>query len=147
MKLSCRWQEKIKFTAAVGEHEVPMDGKKPVGGETAPSPKELLLAAICGCTGMDVASLLRKGKQIPASLVIEAEADQTRDAHPHVFSEVRLHYLVTGPVDPSVMEDAVRKSMTLYCGVSAMVAKACPIIYKIEVNGAVIAQGAAAFAS
>lgn len=145
MKLSCKWTDKLQFDAVVGPHHVIMDAKKPTGGDAGPTPKELLLASISGCTAMDVAALLRKGKQTPESFTVEAEADVSSDKHPHVYTEVRLAYTATGPVDPAVLKDAVHRSMTQYCGVSAMIAKACPINYVINLNGQEIARGQAEF--
>jgi putative redox protein len=145
MKISCKWTDKLQFDATVGSHQVIMDARKPLGGDAGPTPKELLLASISGCTAMDVAALLRKGKQTPESFVVDAEADVSSDHHPHIYTQVRLAYRATGAVDPAILQDAVHRSMTQYCGVSAMIAKVCPITYVIELNGTQIAQGQAAF--
>ena len=40
-----------------------MDADPPMGDDSAAGPKEALLAALAGCTAMDVASLLRKKRQ------------------------------------------------------------------------------------
>jgi putative redox protein len=145
MKLETRWKEKLKFTAVADGHEVPMDTRPPLGDDSALTPKHLLLAAICGCTAMDVVALLKKLRQPPESLSIEADAPMTEGSHPHVFSQVRLTFKLTGPLDASKAVEAVRLSQTKYCGVSAMVAKAVPILYTIELNGNVIGEGRADF--
>ena len=41
-----------------------MDADPPEGDDAAPGPKETLLAALAGCTAMDVASILRKKRQV-----------------------------------------------------------------------------------
>ena len=144
MDTVCTWKEKVLFDASFGQHSVPMDTKAPIGTDRAASPKELVLAAICGCSGMDVVSLLRKAKQLPTTFSIEAHADITT-GHPAIFSQVRLLYKLQGPIEAEVIKDAVNKSMTLYCSVSAMISKACPISYEIECNGSKIATGEAKF--
>ena len=66
MKSTVNWESGIKFEAKIDEFSVKMDGRRPVGEGSAPTPKHLLLTAIAGCTGMDVVSLLKKYKQFPA---------------------------------------------------------------------------------
>ena len=53
----------MRFTAEVENHSVQMDTKAPIGEDTAITPKQMLIAAICGCTGMDVVALLKKYQQ------------------------------------------------------------------------------------
>lgn len=144
MNTVCNWQEKVSFVASFGQHQVPMDTKAPIGSDNAASPKQLVLAAICGCTGMDVVSLLRKGKQQPKAFAITAHADLT-DGHPATFKQVHLVYKVDGDVTSELIVDAVTKSMTIYCGVSAMIAKACTISYDIELNHVRVGSGEAKF--
>ena len=144
MKTLCTWKERYRFDAAFGPHLVPMDAKPPIGGGTATTPKELMLAAITGCSGVDVIGLLRKAKQEPTSFTIAAAAEVAK-GHPAIFTKVELIYRTSGAVAPAVLVDAVEKSMTLYCGVSAMVAKVCPITYVIEHEGREIGRGEARF--
>lgn len=144
MLARCHWNGKMKFTATVGTHEVSMDAKAPIGDSTAPSPKELVLAAICGCTAMDVSALLRKAKQNPEAFDVDASAELV-EGHPTVFRKVELRYRTKGTVDPEAMVDAVRRSMSTYCAVSAMISKSCPVSYTIEHDGLLIASGEANF--
>ena len=144
MDTVCTWKEKVFFVATAGKHSVLMDTKQPIGTDQSASPKQLVLAAICGCSGMDVVSLLRKAKQLPTEFSIEAHADIS-EGHPAIFKQVRLIYKIQGPVDNEVIKDAVNKSMTLYCSVSAMIAKTCPISYEIEHDGSIIGVGEANF--
>jgi uncharacterized OsmC-like protein len=48
---------------------------------------------------------------------------------------VRLVYSLSGQINPEHAKEAVAKSMSLFCGVSAMIAKETPISYEIQVNG------------
>lgn len=144
MKTTLTWSEKLRFSAAFGENSVAMDARAPIGQGTAPSPKELVLAGICGCTAMDIAMVLRKARQTPGSFAIEAKAEQT-GGRPSVFKMVHLVYKVAGGVDEETLKNAVHESMTLDCGVSAMIAKVCPITYEVELDGKMIAKGEARF--
>lgn len=145
MNLKCIWNEKMKFTAESEGHKVSMDALAPVGGGSAMTPKQLLLAGICGCTGMDVVALLKKYKQSFESFEVNAEGVVSEGVHPVVFKEIKLIFKANGPVEAAKFLEAVRLSQTKYCGVTAMVSKAVPIFYTIELNGANIGSGQADF--
>ena len=55
------WKGDIAFEAEINGHKVIMDAPLEAGGTNlGPSPKKLMLAALSGCTGMDVVSILKK---------------------------------------------------------------------------------------
>lgn len=144
VKAVCRWQDKMTFNTALDDFNVPMDAKKPIGSDSAPTPKQLVLAAICGCTGMDVISLLKKYKLIVKTFEIEAHASPT-DAHPITFKEVKLKYMFQGELEIEKVKEAVRLSQSKYCSVSAMISKVVPIFYEIYVNQEKVADGKSEF--
>jgi putative redox protein len=144
MKISTTWESKMKFSSTDGRNSLVMDTQPPIGDGSALSPKQLCLAAICGCTGIDVASLLRKFKQEPTSFHMEAEAPVT-ESYPAVFSWVMLDFFLQGPVEAARLIEAVQLSQTKYCGVSAMFAKGCPIRYRIHLNGNLVNEGESNF--
>ena len=145
MKLNCNWKEKMVFSAAAAGNQVSMDAKSPIGGGTAMTPKELVIAGLCGCTAMDVVALMKKYRQNLESFDIEADVSATEKGHPSVFTEAKLVFKFKGAVEPAKALEAVKLSQTQYCGVSAMLAKAFPIRYTVEVNGEVVGAGQAAF--
>jgi len=145
MKLQCQWNEKMKFTASAEGHEVLMDAKSPIGSDAGMTPKHLLLAGISGCTAMDVVALMKKYKQSMDSLDVDVDADLTEGVYPAVFKEVKLVFRVSGPVEAERLLEAVKLSQTKYCGVTAMVSKAVPVSYSVELNGEMIGTGQADF--
>lgn len=145
MKLRSVWTEKMRFTAEVDNHSVPMDTKPPIGDDTAITPKQMLVAAICGCTGMDVVALLKKYKQPLSKFEIEAEATVTEGAHPIVFKEVQLVFKLEGSLEKEKVLEAITLSQTKYCSVSAMLSKAFPINYSVQLNSETIGAGSAQF--
>lgn len=145
MKLRSIWSEKMLFTAEIDTHTVPMDSKPPIGDGTATTPKELLIAAICGCTGMDVVALLKKYKQPLSKFEIEAEATVTEGAHPIVYKEVQLVFKLEGALEKAKVLEAITLSQTKYCSVSAMLSKAFPIHYTVQLNSENIGGGSAQF--
>lgn len=60
-----KWVDGLQFVGQSGTgHAIVMDGDPEVGGSnTGMRPMELLLVGLGGCSGMDVASVLRKKKQ------------------------------------------------------------------------------------
>lgn len=144
MKISTTWKSKSLFSTSDGSLSTNMDAKPPFGEGTALSPKQLALAAIAGCTGVDVVGLMRKHKQEMSGLRIEADAPVS-EGHPAVFKEVVLDFYFEGNVKPEIALESVRLSQTKYCGVSAMMAKACPIRYTVHLNGETIGNGIANF--
>lgn len=145
MRIQCTWKEKLTFTAEADGHAIAMDTKTPLGSDSALTPKQLVLAGVCGCTAMDVVSLLRKHKQPLEGLDVEAEAPTTTGGHPTVFKEIQLKFRFRGSLDPKVVMESIHLSQTKFCGVSAMLSKAVPIRYVAELNGQTIGEGQADF--
>ena len=105
------------------------------GTGKGPTPKALLLGGLMGCSGMDVASILKKMRIEYDEFTMTAEADQTEE-DPKVYKDIVLEYFFKGKDDLDVtkIKRAVELSMTKYCGVSAMLSKNSPIFYKIFLN-------------
>jgi putative redox protein len=128
------WKGNMQFSAQVSGHSVAMDASPEFGGEDAGSrPKELLLAAIAGCSGMDVVELLRKMRVEIQKFDMEVSADVS-DTHPKVYTHMHIIYNLTGKnIDPAKVQKAVDMSQEKYCGVSAMLRQAMKISYEIKI--------------
>lgn len=122
------WIENFRFEAdASSHHSLVMDGDK----VSASSPMELVLMALCGCTGYDVVSILKKKREPFTGLEVRAEAERA-EGTPSVYTAIKLIYRVHGTVSQKGMEDAVRLSKEKYCSVSAMLDKTARITTSIE---------------
>ena len=63
MYSKAKWNENLSFTAELDGHTIELDTSIENGGKNlGPRPKGLMLTALLGCTGMDVASLMKKMK-------------------------------------------------------------------------------------
>jgi putative redox protein len=104
-----------------------------------PTPMEAVLMALCGCTQVDVVSILRKKRQPLASVTVSAEAEQQTEP-PKYFNKIKLTYTVRGegsaPLSRKAVEDAVALSKDKYCSVSAMLEKSAEIGFFIDFAGA-----------
>ncbi|MEY4617156.1 MAG: hypothetical protein RJB66_2116 [Pseudomonadota bacterium] len=147
MQSKIRWVSKLLYQGESRDHRVLMDAKKDSGGQDlGMTPKELVLTGLCGCTGMDVISLLTSKFKLPVTLCeVEANATPSEGGHPVVWTKIELNFLINGEIPEEQARKAVELSMTRYCGVSAMLSKACPILYNIHLNGQIIASGEAKF--
>ena len=94
---------------------------------------ELVLIGLCGCTGYDVASILKKKREPFLKLEVRAEAERAAEV-PKVYTSIKLVYTVTGKVSRKSVEDAVRLSKEKYCSVSAMLEKTAKITAEIEIH-------------
>lgn len=139
------WKEGMEFVAAVDNHLVAMDAKSPIGKGKAPTPKDLVIIGMGGCTAMDVIALLKKYKQAPQSFKVDVQVTSTTGSNPVVFESAIINYTVEGEVETEKLLEAIKLSQTKYCGVSAMLSKAFPINYRVVLNGKEIGDGSAHF--
>ena len=96
-----------------------------------PTPMECVLMSLCGCTSVDVISILTKKREPFTALTVSAKAEKAQES-PSVFTNIELVYRVAGAVNRKSMEDAVRLSKEKYCSVSIMLEKTAKITYTIE---------------
>lgn len=123
------------FDATVSGHHVIMDALPAVGGEDKGGrPKELMLAALAGCTGMDVVSILKKMRVPFTGLDIRVEADVTEE-HPKHYTKMHIIYSFTGEnLQTEQLKKAIDLSQDRYCGVSFVYRKAMEVTYEIRIN-------------
>jgi putative redox protein len=132
VKLS--WLEGMSFETEINNHKIIIDADESVGGQDiGPRPKPLMLAALAGCTGMDVISILRKMRVNPDYFNVRVVGELT-ESHPKTYSSMHVIYEFKGenlPMDK--LEKAVKLSEEQYCGVSALYKKAITITSEIVV--------------
>lgn len=117
-----------------GGHSVVMDTAPPEGDEGAASPKQTLLAALAGCTAMDVASILRKKQQRAASYEIVVTGEEA-DKHPKVFTRITVEHRVSGEVSAEALRRSIELSATRYCPVSATLSRVATVEHRYRLTG------------
>jgi len=95
-----------------------------------PSPMETVLMALCGCTSVDVVSILQKKREPLTGLRVSAVAEQA-GSPPQVFTHIKLTYAVRGKLSRKAVEDAVALSKDKYCSVGQMLDKVAVIEHEI----------------
>ena len=114
---------------------ISMDADPPEGDNSAAGPKEVLLAALAGCTGMDVASMLRKKRQMATAYEIVVSGESA-DEHPKVFTTITVEHRVSGAVDAEALSRSIELSATRYCPVNAMLSASVTITHRYQLTGA-----------
>ena len=125
----------MSFESEVNGHKIVVDAKEEVGGQDkGPRPKPLMLAALGGCTSMDVISILKKMRVELKSLNVIVEGELSED-HPKRFTKMHVIYEVEGDYLPmDKIQKAVKLSEEKYCGVSVVYRQAMEITSEIRVK-------------
>jgi putative redox protein len=124
MAASARWSGNgFRFAVSDDQHHTAIaDEQPPLGTGEGIEPPDLLLAALCACTGITAVSLLQKMKQPLKALTVRADGDRLPD-WPKAFTAIRLVYEISG--DGQFDEALVRKATTLatkrYCAVGGTI--------------------------
>ncbi len=99
-------------------------------------PMQTVLAALCGCSAVDVVSILKKQKQGITGFKITVDGEREQGKEPSVWQTVDLIFDLTGDIEPSKGFRAVKLSVDKYCSVAETVRRAGATIgYKVLVNG------------
>ena len=125
----------MAFETEINGHKIIIDAEPDVGGEDfGPRPKPFMLAALGGCTAMDVISILKKMRVEVKSLNVKVEGDLTEE-YPKRFYKMHVTYELEGDDLPM---DKVKKAVSLsedrYCGVSAVYKEVMEITSEIVLN-------------
>ena len=113
-----------------------MDGSKEIGGNgKGMRPMQLLLAALGGCSSVDIISILRKQKQELESVEIEVKGDRepVNVEGYSLFKNIEVHFILKGNVDATKVERAVKLSMEKYCSVAKTLEKTAKITYAFSI--------------
>ena len=128
------WVSNMAFESEINGHKIMIDADPSVGGENrGPRPKPFMLAALGGCTAMDVISILKKMRIEPEDFKVMVEGDLTVE-HPKQFYKIHVVYEFKCkdlPLDK--LRKAVELSEERYCGVSAVYKKVMELTSEIKV--------------
>ena len=124
---------KLKGTDDSG-HEISIDTSKEYGGHNSgPTPMNLLLLALGGCTLMDVISIIDKMRVDYDDITVQVKGER-RDKHPKTYKDIEIKYIVYGNnPDESKIKKAIDLSIKKYCSVHAMLAGSVAISSSFEI--------------
>ena len=113
---------------------VHIDASPDIGGTNqGMRPMQLLLAAMGGCSTIDVINILKKQKQPLRDIKITVDGEREKDAVPSLFVEVHVHFKLYGDLDQEKVSRAVSLSVDKYCSVAKTLAHKAKITYSFEI--------------
>src|SRR4051812_3985836 len=81
-------------------NRVHMDASSEIGGGgQGMRPMQMLLAAMGGCSTIDIISILKKQKQELRDIKITVSGEREKGAVPSLFTEVHAHFKLYGNLD------------------------------------------------
>ena len=118
------WKGDITFESTNPGGNLTIDAAEEVGGNNnGLRPKALMLSALAGCSGIDIAILVKKMKVELDTFDIEVQAELTQE-HPKYYHKVACHFNFYGSdLNEKKLQKIVDLSVDKYCGVMAMFRK------------------------
>ncbi len=122
MQAQIKWIDQERFIGLTDSgNSVVMDADK--NAKTAPSPMEMILMGLGGCSSVDVVSILEKARQNILDCHVDIQAERA-DAVPAIFTRIHLNFVVKGhKIKESQVKRAVELSAEKYCSVALMLGK------------------------
>ncbi|MFS8582564.1 MAG: OsmC family protein [Limnochordales bacterium] len=118
-------------------HEIRMDAAPDVGGgDSAARPMEMLLAALGGCSGIDVAIILNKMRVDYEGFEMRIHGRRAEE-HPKIYTSIDVEYVFRGKdlaAQRDKLEKAARLSFEKYCSVAGMLNKAAEMTYRVTIE-------------
>ena len=117
-------------------HKVLLDNKfKEEGKVKGISPMELLLAALAGCSGIDIVEILKKQKINPTDIKMDVEGERASKIIPSLFHKIKVNVRLEGDIPPEKARRAVSLSFEKYCSVAKTLEYSSTIKYTLFING------------
>ena len=122
----------VEITTQDG-HRLQLDGGPPDGDGGAADPIDVVLAALAGCTAMDVASILRKKRQRAERYTLHLSGERATE-HPRVYTRIVVEHRVEGAVTAEALRRSIELSATRYCPVNAMLSASVEIEHRYRLD-------------
>ena len=122
-------------------HIVNVDSRPEFGGnDMGPSPMELVLMGVAGCSAIDMISILKEQRQEITSFkaAVDGERVQVGEAKP--FKDIYVVFSLEGEINPEKASRAAQLSFEKYCSVSKTLEPTATVHYKVVLNGVELAK-------
>lgn len=106
------WRGSLAFDATAGAQTVRIDSDSSGGV----SPMSALAFGLAGCMAVDVVMILTKGRHTLDALDVQFRGTRA-DGPPSYFTDVSLHYVLTGSAPAEAVQRAIDLSRDKYCSV------------------------------
>jgi putative redox protein len=100
-------------------------------GGSGPSPMELVLIGVAGCTAIDVIMIMQKKRVHIIDFKVNISGERA-DEHPKRYTKIHIEYVLSGrDIKPNAVEQAIQLSEEKYCSASASLNAEIGSSYKI----------------
>ncbi len=115
--------------------KINIDASADIGGQNKGfRPMQLLLAAIGGCSSIDIVTILKKQRQEMESFDIEVTGEREDVGTYSLYRNIHMHFILKGKVEKGKAERAVELSVDKYCSVAKTLEPTAKITYDVSVN-------------
>ncbi len=130
-----RVNDAVHFEASNSDgNSIQIDGSPAIGGEGKGfRPMEVLLAAIAGCSAMDLVPILRKQRQQVDDISIAVRGRRAEGVTPAPFENIELVFTITGQVDKARADRAAALAVEKYCSVAETLSDSVEISWRVEI--------------
>ncbi|HSY76024.1 MAG TPA: OsmC family protein [Bacteroidia bacterium] len=114
---------------------IKMDGNPEIGGHNlGMRPLETMIAALGGCSSIDVIMILKKQRQQIDSYDVEIEYERDQKQEPALITQIHVKFIIKGKVDEDKLQKAIELSLEKYCTVAKMLEKTAKITSSYQIN-------------
>lgn len=115
-------------------NSIHMDSSPDSGGKNeGMRPMQLVLAALGGCSTIDVISILRKQREDLKDIKVEVEGDRDQNVVPALYKAIHVHFKLYGSLDPEKAARAVQLSFEKYCSVAKTLEPTATLTHTFEI--------------
>jgi putative redox protein len=133
MQTKLTWVEGMRFVANAGSGHGIVTESVSQPGHLGPSPMELFVIGIAGCTAIDVVAILQKMRQPLLDLAVTMTATRASN-NPKRVTAIEFAYTFRGSgLSREKVERAVELSQCTYCSALASLREDCKVSSRIEI--------------
>ncbi|HRG33924.1 MAG: OsmC family protein [Saprospiraceae bacterium] len=113
-----------------------MDASENIGGQNnGMRPMQVLLAALGGCSVIDVLNILKKQRKKYSSFEITLDGDREQLETYSLYRNIVIHFKINGEISADQAKKAIDLSLEKYCSVAKTLEPTASIISKLTLNG------------
>ena len=112
-----KWTNGMQFVARAGNGPaVVLDSGE---GGSGPSPMEMVLIGVAGCSAIDVIMIMEKKRAQVTDFLVNITGERAAE-YPKSYTDIHLEFVFHGKgIKPKAVEQAIQLSTTKYCGAMA----------------------------
>jgi len=117
LKAQVKWTDGMQFIARAGKGPaVVLDSSE---GASGPSPMEMVLIGVAGCSAIDVIMIMEKKRAQVTAFQVNITGERAAE-YPKRYTDIHIEFVLHGKgLKPKAVEQAIQLSETKYCGAMA----------------------------